>query len=66
MDKYVVNNEAQNTGEHEVHKEGCIKFPSNYTSLGYFATCHEAVIKAKEIFNNVDGCAFCSAECHTR
>lgn len=66
MDRYCVNNEAQPTGEHEVHKEGCYYFPSNRTDLGYCSNCHEAVLKAKQVYSNVDGCYYCSNSCHTR
>jgi len=66
MDSYYVNNIAQSTGEHEVHKEGCEYFPIDRTYLGYFATCQEAIDKAKTIYSNVDGCYFCSRDCHTR
>jgi len=68
MNHYYVNDNAQSTGEHEVHKEGCHKLPNptNRTYLGYFENCHKAVTKAKEIFRNVDGCYYCSNACHTR
>ncbi len=66
MDKYYVNNNAQSTGEHEVHKEGCEHMPTNGTYVGYFTNCKDAVQKAKTIYPNVDGCYFCSRPCHTR
>lgn len=66
MDKYYVNDKAQSTGEHEVHKEGCSHFPSNTTSLGTFSHCKGAVEKAGTIYSNVDGCYWCSPDCHTR
>ena len=66
MDHYYVNNNAQSTGEHEVHKEGCSFFPSDRTYLGYFSTCREAITVAKKKYPNVDGCYFCCPECHTK
>lgn len=66
MDNYCVNNNAQSTGEHEVHKEGCFKYPSNKTDLGSFSNCHGAVKKAKEYYSDVDGCKHCCPDCHTR
>ena len=66
MDNYYVNNKAQNTGEHEVHKEGCQYFPSDRAYLGSFSTCQEAVQKARTIYSNVDGCFYCSPACHKK
>lgn len=68
MAYYYVNQNAQPTGEHEVHKRGCPVFPAeeNLTYLGNFKTCHPAVRKARKHYTNVDGCAFCSEACHTR
>nr|WP_287610556.1 hypothetical protein [Dysgonomonas sp.] len=68
MSKYYVNRNAQNTGEHEVHEEGCIwlQFMTNPLFLGYFTNCADAVRKAKEYYSSVDGCATCCKACHTR
>lgn len=66
MDNYYVNNKAQPTGEHEVHKEGCTYFPSDKTYLGSYSNCQDAVKEAKNHYSNVDGCAFCAPDCHTR
>lgn len=68
LKKYYVNRNAQSTGEHEVHQEGCSFLPSvsNRIDLGYFYSCKEAIKKAREYYSNVDGCYFCSNECHTR
>lgn len=66
MEHYYVNDKPQNTGEHEVHKEGCIFLPSDRTYLGYLFNCQEALIKARNIYSNVDGCKTCSNACHTR
>ncbi len=68
MKLYYVNKNAQDTGEHEVHASGCSYMPNpeNKIYLGSFDNCHEAVKKAKEYYSNVDGCFYCSKECHTR
>ena len=68
MAKYYVNANAQSTGEHEVHKEGCSWLPlvNSKIYLGEFVSCHGAVAKARERFSNVDGCAKCCPACHTR
>jgi len=65
MATYYVNNHAQSNGDHEVHKSGCSFMPSDKTNLGEHATCHTAVIAAKQIYRQSDGCAFCSPACHT-
>ena len=66
MGDYYVNNNAQASGEHEVHKEDCKWMPINKQYLGNFNNCHEAIKKAKEYYPNVDGCFYCSNECHKR
>ena len=66
---YYVNDRAQPTGEHEVHKQGCyyLGLAHSTTYLGMFYTCQEAVATAKyERYNNSDGCAHCSPACHKR
>jgi len=66
--RYYVNKKAQEGGEHEVHREGCSYLPlvENRLDLGDFATCHPAVAEARKHYTNVDGCYYCSIECHTR
>ena len=66
MAKYYVNNNAQSTGEHEVHKEDCLWMPSIKTPLGGYSSCKPAVEKAKEYYSNVDGCKHCCEDCHER
>ena len=67
MAKYYVNKNAQNNGDHEVHQEGCsyLPDPENRIYLGVFSSCYGAVRKAKEHYRQVDGCYYCSRECHT-
>ncbi len=69
MPNYCVNKNAQPTGEHEVHDTGkCSYLPDrvNQRDLGYSADCKSAIQKAKQIYDNVDGCKHCVPECHTR
>ena len=64
---YYVNKNAQSNGDHEVHKDGCSWLPDvqNRIHLGYFASCHDAVRKACDHYSQVNGCYFCSNDCHT-
>ena len=68
MAKYCVNKNTENPGgNHEVHKEGCQWWPAveNKEDLGEFTSCHGAVQEAiRRGYNNVDGCATCSPDCH--
>ena len=68
MAKYCVNKNAQPTGEHEVHKEGCdwLPDPENQVDLGDHSNCHAAVEAAKRYYDNVDGCAYCCPDCNKR
>jgi hypothetical protein len=68
MAAYHVNKNAQPTGEHEVHENGCSYQPDagNRQALGDHTSCQSAVKKAKEYYTKVDGCYFCSKACHTR
>ena len=68
MQRYYVNKNAQSGGEHEVHTTGCPTPPNleNRVSLGEHASCRTAVVKAREIYANVDGCKHCCLACHTR
>lgn len=66
MPAYYVNNNAQPTGEHEVHVETCSFFPSDRTYLGSYDSCAPAVAKANETHSPADGCYHCCRPCHTR
>lgn len=65
---YYVNKNAQSTGEHEVHAEGCPYMPlyPNRLYLGYFAKPQEAIKEAKKYYDNVDGCYHCCLPVHTK
>lgn len=64
---YYVNKNAQSNGDHEVHITSCSRLPSeeNRLYLGAFDTCLSAVIKAKQTYNQSNGCYYCSNDCHT-
>lgn len=65
---YYVNKNEQDNGDHEVHKSGCAWMPEveNRIYLGDFSNCSQAVKKAKEYYNQVNGCYYCSNDCHTQ
>ena len=67
MAKYYVNKNAQANGDHEVHKLGCTWIPNveNRIYLGEFDNCKDAVKEAKKYYTKVNGCYYCSKECHT-
>ncbi len=68
MKKYYVNNNAQSNGDHEVHHEECSFLPTaqNRTYLDVYWDCKDAVKEAKKLHTQVNGCFYCSNECHTR
>ena len=68
MERYYVNTNAQSTGEHEVHKDGCHRMQElqNRIYLGYFSDAKEAVSEARRYFSNVDGCYYCASEAHRK
>jgi hypothetical protein len=68
MDNYCVNRNAQENGDHEVHKMTCLYLPlaEHQLPLGYFNNCHEAVAAAKRYYSLADGCHYCCPECDKR
>jgi hypothetical protein len=40
--------------------------PENRISLGDHSSCHSAVREAKKHYHQVNGCFYCSTECHTQ
>ena len=69
ISRYYINKSAQKSGEHEIHKEGCSFIPDsqNREYLGNYMNCSLAIKKAKEVgYKNVDGCYYCSKECHNK
>ena len=67
MAYYYVNKNAQDNGDHEVHKSGCSYMPDsdNRIYLGDFSYCSSAVNKAKDYYSQVNGCYYCANACHT-
>ena len=67
MARYYVNKNAQANGDHEVHKSDCSFLPKeeNRIYLGVFDNCKDAVRGAKKYYSQVNGCYYCSNECHT-
>lgn len=66
MKNFYVNDHAQNSGEHEVHQDGCSHLPKleNRTYLGVFDNCADALTEASHIYSSVDGCYYCCNPCH--
>lgn len=67
MARYYVNKNAQNNGDHEVHKSGCSYMPDteNRLYLGDFDNCKDAIKEAKKTYSKSNGCYYCCNECHT-
>lgn len=64
---YYLNTEPRGNN-YEVHSEECDYLPSssNREFLGAFSDCQEAVKKAKDLHPSliIDGCFYCSRNCH--
>lgn len=67
MARYYVNRNAQNNGDHEVHRERCEHMPyvENRIYLGNFDSCGPAKREAKKYYDTADGCYYCCNACHT-
>ena len=65
MANYYVNTNAQPNGDHEVHESSCRYLPTSKKYLGDYASCTPAVLEAKRTYPQSNGCATCSAGCHT-
>lgn len=72
MPRYIMNKNAQSTGEHEVHNLDAVcrnlPMPINSIDLGSHLYCQGAISYAKSMYPGkiIDGCAFCAPQCHTR
>lgn len=62
--EYYVNKQAQDNGDHEVHKSDCSYMPDydNRLYLGSFNNCHDAVQEAKKYYAQSNGCYYCTPE----
>lgn len=71
MYRFVINQNAQANGDHEVHNLtlGCSYLPAaaNQIDLGTHANCQSAVAFAKRQWptNRINGCYYCANACHT-
>jgi hypothetical protein len=67
MAHYYVNKNAQSNGDHEVHTSSCSFLPAseNRLYLGNFSSCGPAVREARKHYDKVNGCYYCSRDCHT-
>jgi len=69
MPRFIVNKNAQANGDHEVHNttEGCGHMPDtrNRKDLGVHPSCHGALVEAKRLYPQSNGCAYCCPACHT-
>ena len=67
MATYYVNRQKQQNGDHEVHTQTCrfLPLPANRHPLGEHAGCRSAVIAARAVYPQSNGCIHCSTECHT-
>lgn len=72
MPYFCVNKNDQANGDHEVHQTSprpCewLPNPENRISLGEHLSCVGAVAEARRRYpgNRINGCYFCSNECHT-
>ncbi len=67
MRDYYVTTRPQANGDHEVHTADCAWLPGkeNRRYLGRFSTCYGALLAARALYEQVNGCYWCSRECHT-
>ncbi len=66
MNTYYVNNHPQPNGYHEVHIEECsyLAKATSVKHLGNYSSCFPAVVAAKSIYPQSNGCRHCCNECH--
>jgi hypothetical protein len=67
--RYYVNTQAQNNGDHEVHKATGCPTPAaaqHQKDLGDHPDCQSAVRAAKKYYAQSNGCANCVPACHTQ
>ncbi len=69
MAQYCVNENAQDSGDHEVHNldvgDACLPDLGNRHALGDHLSCSTAVDEAKKTYAKSNGCAHCAPDCHT-
>lgn len=65
MPNYYVSHQSQINGDHEVHAQNCMYLPRDLQYLGNFASCDEALSRARELYRQINGCFWCARSCHT-
>ena len=67
MLNYYVNDNEQNNGDHEVHRDSCHYLPLIVSKayLGVFINAVPAVQEARKYYRQVNGCAYCCPEANT-
>ncbi|MEJ2765546.1 hypothetical protein VV869_16465 [Photobacterium sp. MCCC 1A19761] len=52
------------TRRHQLHKNDCTQLPApeQMTCVGYYGNHDEALMHAKEIYANVEGCSHCFSQ----
>lgn len=76
MAKYILNRNRQDSQSglnYELHNEtaSCEYLPhhQNRLDVGYFNSCHQAMAAARQKYpqyaSSIDGCRWCSPDCHT-
>lgn len=68
MSTYYVSKYPNEKGKHEVHKKLCEHKPppESLIELGDFQICSDAILKARTIYPEVNGCYFCCFPCHKK
>lgn len=64
MDFYCVDTDAEQNGEHVVHRIKCQCIPMDKIELGPFPTCYDAVQAARKHYRKTNGCQYCCKECY--
>lgn len=64
MRKFFISKMTDLSGIHTVHQNGCKEMIDGKIELGYYFSCHAAIIQALKIVKKVNGCPQCISECH--
>jgi hypothetical protein len=62
---YYVSEDAQDDGQHEVHRDNCYRLPILRKYLGLHPSCEEAVKHARRTHAGAVGCRLCAYECRS-
>jgi hypothetical protein len=61
MSHFFINNHAADDGNHEVHRVGCKRMPTDKAYLGNFEHVDEALMEARKEFWQSGSCGHCAA-----